>query len=229
MISRTLITVLFILLIISGALVNYLDAKKTKDFSEEEYIESRLNELGYPPYVYDASALKLVPGEVYLPVKNFYENQTVNPFGVYRSGRFLGYHSGVDIEVDPQDIARKVPVYSIFDGEVKVIKAANGYGGVVAVEHTFGEIKLIGIYGHVRLWDVNVKMGQKITSGYLIGYLGADYSNETDGERKHLHFGLSKKEDVDIKGYVEGLLELKNFINPSDFLKEAAAQPVPNP
>ena len=111
MISRTLITVLFILLIISGALVNYLDAKKTKDFSEEEYIESRLNELGYPPYVYDASALKPVPGEVYLPVKNFYNNQTVNPFGVYRSGRFLGYHSGVDIEVDPQDIARKVPVY----------------------------------------------------------------------------------------------------------------------
>lgn len=227
MIPRTLLITLFVTLIISGALVNYLDAQRTKDFSEEEYIESRLKDLGYPPYIYGNDKFKQVTGEVYLPVKNFYNNQTVNPFGVYRNNRFLGYHSGIDVEVDPQDIARKVPVYSIFEGEVKAVKAADGYGGVVAVEHTFNETKLMGIYGHVRLWDVNVKVGQKVTSGYLIGYLGADYSNETDGERKHLHFGLSKKEDVDIRGYVEGIRELKeNWVNPNEFLKTLGAKPI---
>ncbi|MBI2454231.1 MAG: M23 family metallopeptidase [Parcubacteria group bacterium] len=217
-----------IILVISSALVNYLDAQKIKDSSEEEYIELKLKELGWPPYVYSGSNFKPAAGEVYLPVKNFYDNQTVNPFGIYRNGRFLGYHSGVDIEVDPEDLARKVPVYSIFEGEVKAVKTANGYGGVVAVEHPFGEVKLMGIYGHVRLWDANVKVGQKISSGYLIGYLGADNSNETDGERKHLHFGLSKKTDeVDIKGYVEGLRELKeNWINPSEFLKSVGAKPM---
>ncbi|MBI2052488.1 MAG: peptidoglycan DD-metalloendopeptidase family protein, partial [Candidatus Sungbacteria bacterium] len=91
----------------------------------------------------------------------------------------------------------------------------------------FGDLELTGIYGHLRLWDVNVKAGQKIGAGEIIGYLGADYSSETDGERKHLHFGLSRQDEVDIRGYVEGLNELKrNWINPSEFLRQINAKAV---
>lgn len=224
---RILSLSLLVVLIVSSVLFNYIDAKKTKDLSEEAYIESRLNDLGYPPYVYAGGVFKPVPGGVYLPINNFYTHQTVNPYGIYRNGRFLGYHSGVDVEVDPEDMARKVPVYSIFEGEVKAVESANGYGGVVAVKHFLGETELTGIYGHLRLWDANVKTGQKIPAGYLIGYLGADYSGETDGERKHLHFGLSRKKEVDIRGYVEGLRELKeDWINPSEFLRQLNAQEV---
>ena len=224
--SRPILLIIFFFFAVSSLLVGYFDAQKIKNLSEEEYVEAVLQQLGYPPYT-AAGTFKPVAGEVYLPVRNFYENQTVNPYGVYRSNRFLGYHSGVDVEVDPGDLNRKVPVYSVFDGEVKEVTLANGYGGVVAIKHSFGDMELMGIYGHVRLWDANVKAGQKIGSGGVIGYLGADYSNETDGERKHLHFGLSRQEKVDIRGYVEGLEELKrDWINPSEFLRQAGAKAV---
>ncbi|MFY9493072.1 MAG: M23 family metallopeptidase [Minisyncoccia bacterium] len=227
MISRPLLLIIFFFFVISSVLVSYFDSQKVKNLSEEEYVEAVLQQLGYPPYSAAGHTFKPVAGAVYLPVRNFYENQTVNPFGVYRSNRFLGYHSGVDVEVDSGDINRKVPVYSIFEGEVKEVELANGYGGVVAVKHSFGDIDLIGIYGHVRLWDVKAKVGQKIGAGAVIGYLGADYSSETDGERKHLHFGLSRQEKVDIRGYVEGLDELKkDWINPSEFLRQLGAKVV---
>ena len=224
---RIILLAIFSLFVVASALASYFDAQKTKNLSEEEYVEAVLKELGYPPYTASSNVFKPVAGQVYLPVRNFYKNQTVNPFGVYRNNRFLGYHSGVDIEIDPGDINRKVPVYSVFDGEVVKVELANGYGGVIAVKHSFGDLELTGIYGHLRLWDANVKAGQKIASGEVIGYLGADYSNETDGERKHLHFGLSRREKVDIRGYVEGLDELKkDWINPSEFLRQVSAQTV---
>ena len=224
---KPVLLLIFLFFIIASGLVNYFDSQKVKDFSEEEYVEAVLKQLGYPPYTAAGGVFKPAAGQVYLPVRNFYENQAVNPFGVYRTGRFLGYHSGVDVEIDPGDINRKVPVYAIFEGEVKEVELANGYGGVVAVKHSFGDLELTGIYGHLRLWDVNVKAGQRIGAGEIIGYLGADYSNETDGERKHLHFGLSRQNEVDIRGYVEGLGELKrDWINPSEFLRQVDAQVV---
>ncbi len=37
---------------------------------------------------------------------------------------------------------------------------------------------------------------------------------ETDGERKHLHLGIHKGTVVDLRGYVDSELDLKNWINP---------------
>ena len=222
------ILLLIVLFFAGGSLVFSLfssSGQVKKDPTEEEYIEATLKREGYPPYTNSGASFKTVSAQVYLPVKNFFQNQAVNPFGVFRSNRFVGYHSGVDVEIDPSDLYKKVPVYAIYDGEVKKVELAAGYGGVVAIEHDLGKLSLMGIYGHLRLWDINVKEGQKITAGYLIGYLGADASAETDGERKHLHFGLFKGEDVDIKGYVDSLAELKrNWLSPNEFLRGVNAK-----
>ena len=225
--SKIFFLTTFVFLIAGSIWAHYSDYKKTANFSEEEFIENTLKDLGYPSYASASSAFRPASGEVYLPVKNFYKNQTVNPFGVYRNGRFVGYHSGVDIEVDPEDLDREVPVYAIYDGEVTKVSYAGGYGGVVAIKHNFeGNKDLTSIYGHLRLRDIKVNEGQKITSGYLIGYLGAAYTSETAAERKHLHFGLNKNSDLDIRGYVDNLEELSNWLSPKVFMEQANAEEI---
>ncbi|MDP3764603.1 MAG: M23 family metallopeptidase [bacterium] len=225
MILKILILILFTALVAGSIWTNYSDSKKTANFSEEEFIEKTLESLGYPSYASASSAFRATNGEIYLPIKNFYNNQTVNPFGVYRAGRFVGYHSGVDIEIEEEDLDKNIPVYSIYGGEVTKVGEASGYGGVVAIKHNFeGNKDLTSVYGHLRLRDIKVSEGQKITSGYLIGYLGAAYTSETAAERKHLHFGLSKNSDLDIKGYVDTLAELSNWLNPRVFMTQANAK-----
>lgn len=225
--SRPILFILFVVLAGSSFLVNYFDTKKTANLSEEQFIEKTLKDLGFPPYANANPIFQPVAGEIYLPIKNFYKNQTVNPFGVYRTGRFVGYHTGVDIEIDPADLEKDVPVYAISSGEVIVAEEASGYGGVVAIRHSFeGNKNVIGIYGHLRLRDIKATSGQKITSGYLIGYLGAAYTSETGVERKHLHFGLYKDSNVNIKGYADTKAELAEWFDPNDFMRQAGIKVV---
>lgn len=223
--SKIFFLLAFIVLVGGSIWANHSDSKKTANLSEEEFIENTLKDLGYPSYASASSAFKANKGQVYLPVKNFYNNQTVNPFGVYRNGRFVGYHSGVDIEVDPEDLDKNVPVYAIYDGEVIRVSEAGGYGGVVAIKHNFeGNKDLTSIYGHLRLRDIKISEGSKILGGDLIGYLGAAYSSETAAERKHLHFGLNKSSNLDIKGYVDNLEELSNWLSPKIFMEQVNAE-----
>jgi murein DD-endopeptidase MepM/ murein hydrolase activator NlpD len=225
--SKIFFLISFIILITGSAWANYSDSKKAANLSEEDFIEKTMKDLGYPSYAKASAIFKTVSGQVYLPVKNFYKNQSVNPFGVYRNGRFVGYHSGVDIEVDDEDLNKDVPVYAIYDGEVVRVGEAGGYGGVVAIKHNFeGNKDLTSVYGHIRLRDVKASEGQKITGGSLIGYLGAAYSSETAGDRKHLHFGLNKSSNLDIKGYADTLEELSNWISPRVFMEQANAEEI---
>jgi len=164
--------------------------------------------------------------KVFVPIKNFYTNQTEKPFGVFVSDRFRGFHTGADIEVKREDLTRNVPVYAIAEGLVVEARFASGYGGVVAIAHQIGQDKLFGVYGHLRLSSLNVRDGQKVKAGQLIGYLGRGFSPETDGVRKHLHFGLYKGKKVNILGYVENKEDLKNWINPTEFLRRLNANPL---
>ncbi len=54
--------------------------------------------------------------------------------------------------------------------------------------------------------------------GEQIGVLGADASEDTDGERRHLHFALHEGKSDVLAGY-EGMPEaVEKWINPRDFL-----------
>lgn len=203
-------------------------AKPKVKLTEEQYIEATLKKLGYPEAAsagFDSTSSS--ERAVYVPIKGFFTHQTVNPFGVFRTGRFNGYHSGVDIEISSIDLEKDIPIYSIYDGTVTIVENATGYGGVVAIKHVFGDAQLTAVYGHMRLRDIKVSRGQKVKAGELIGYLGASFSVETDGERKHLHFGLNKNGDKSILGYVDTRQELDdNWLDPSKFLSGVGAREV---
>lgn len=148
------------------------------------------------------------------PVEEFEKRITKKTFGMYvtpsnspvKPERFIGYHTGVDVEYG--DVISDVPIKAIADGNVVVSRQASGYGGVVVIKH--GEI--YAIYGHLRLSSM-VKERVMVTKGEQIGVLGKGFSSETDGERKHLHFGISKTNSI--KGYTATKTELENnWIDP---------------
>ena len=72
------------------------------------------------------------------------------------------------------------------------------------------------LYGHVSLDDADV--GAYIPPGRIIAKLGRDKSEETDGERKHLHLGIVKGTKVDLRGYMSDKAELDMWLDFGEFV-----------
>jgi murein DD-endopeptidase MepM/ murein hydrolase activator NlpD len=70
----------------------------------------------------------------------------------------------------------------------------------------------------MRLNSISFSKGDQITAGSQLGVLGTGYSQETDGERKHLHLGIHKGTAVSILGYVQNKAELGNWLDAQKFL-----------
>lgn len=155
---------------------------------------------GTPNPTQESAVSKLFP-----PVANFRDRITKKFFGTYitpksspiQPERFTGYHTGVDVEYT--DVSADVPVLAIADGTVVTSQIASGYGGVLVIRHQIDNRTLFAVYGHLRpssLTPVDIS----ITAGQQIGVLGTGYNRETDGERRHLHFAIARKNTI--TGYV---------------------------
>ncbi|MEI6349166.1 MAG: M23 family metallopeptidase [Bacteroidota bacterium] len=83
-------------------------------------------------------------------------------------------HAGVDIA-----LKKGTPVYSSFDGVVRLAKNYGGYGKLVVVRHLNG---LETVYGHLS--KIKVKVNQKVKAGDIVG-LGGRTGRAT---ANHLHF-----------------------------------------
>lgn len=150
------------------------------------------------------------------PTAEFTLRITKKPFGLYISPdtspvqpeRFQGYHTAVDVEFE--DVPDNVPVYAIADGTVRQSRYVSGYGGLVVIEHGEGADKFYSLYGHLRLSTLPDDESV-IERGKTIGVLGTGYSTETDGERKHLHFGIITSSSIDIRGYVQNTTDLNQM------------------
>jgi murein DD-endopeptidase MepM/ murein hydrolase activator NlpD len=181
----------------------------------------------------------------YYPMDKYYERQTVKGFGEYIDNsfykgkevlfpynRFYGYHTAVDLEVFPDEIDTKVPVYAASSGTITYIGTLSGYGGVI-LEKIDNENNTI-LYGHVKTENLSFKVGDHINTEnnpVILTYLGNQFSAETSKERKHLHLGIYKGTDLYFKGHESSLAQLeKRWLNPNTFLKEKEAiDPVVKP
>lgn len=134
------------------------------------------------------------------------ENSPVQP------ERFRGYHTGTDFEILEGEESEEIVVRAICDGPIKEKRFINGYGGVVVQECVIDDVSASVIYGHLRLEDA-LDSGT-VVYGDEIGVLGKGYSEETSGERKHLHLGIYKSKNIDVRGYASRESELENWIDP---------------
>jgi len=161
--------------------------------------------------------------EVVAPIADMRNRITKKSYGTYvtlenspvQPERFTGYHTGVDVEYE--DIENDVEVHAIAPGAVVSSAIATGYGGMLAIKHIIEGEEYLAIYGHL---DPNslVETGTYVTLNQKIGILGDGGTGETDGERKHLHFGLYTGTDLNIKGYVSSKDELTAWADPLSIL-----------
>ena len=96
----------------------------------------------------------------------------LSEFGM-RNGRM---HEGIDLR-----LTREQPVYSAFDGMVRVARDHGSYGNVVAIRHDNG---LETVYSHLN--SIAVRVNQRVTAGERIGGGGRTGNATTD----HLHLEI---------------------------------------
>ncbi|MFN3445740.1 MAG: peptidoglycan DD-metalloendopeptidase family protein [Bacteroidia bacterium] len=105
-------------------------------------------------------------------------------FGFRRWGKRPKFHYGIDVRMEVGD-----PVYSIFDGVVRVAKRSTDYGYVVVVRHYNG---LETLYAHFD--QLLAYPGKPVRSGEIIGLSG----NTGRSTGPHLHFEVRfKGEKID--------------------------------
>ncbi|MBU5688658.1 MAG: M23 family metallopeptidase, partial [Candidatus Aenigmarchaeota archaeon] len=121
----------------------------------------------------------------------------------WRTDRY--FHSGIDLGV-----VEGTPVHAIQDGIV--VRAGyfnDGFGNRVVIEHTIDGNKYYSLYGHLKCDGINVKVGDPVNAGDIIGYSGGADGCSGTSTGPHLHFEIRESQN-----YVQ------NSINPCLFLKD---------
>lgn len=162
------------------------------------------------------------------PLDDFKKRAQLITFGLYVSPKtsplpkpesFVGYHTGLDLEIIPGEENQDVPVYALTDGVILQAGFVSGYGGVIVESAILDDRKVTILYGHLAESSFLVKKGDEVKKGKAIADLGKAYSPETDGNRKHLHLDIHKGTTIEYKGYVQAKDALEDWLNPSDYLE----------
>jgi len=166
----------------------------------------------------------------YYPMDRLQERSSLKGFGQFIDqqfyvgkenlfpSKFYGYHTGIDLEIFPEESNENVSVFAISSGIISFAGHVSGYGGVI-LEKLDGE-NLTALYGHLKLKSINLKVGDRVNAGDQLSLLGDAFTSETDGERKHLHFGIYKDGGLYFKGYEQTRQQLETkWLDPVEFLK----------
>lgn len=153
----------------------------------------------------------------FYPIAQFEQRITKKPFGIYitpqnspvQPERFSGFHTGVDVEYE--DTIEDIPVFAVCDGEIVLSRWVSGYGGTVIIKCQINKADYYILYGHLRVSSITKNV--KILKGDQIAVLGKGKTQETDFERKHLHFSVHK-DSLDLRGYVQKQDELQGWVDP---------------
>ncbi|HLG26011.1 MAG TPA: M23 family metallopeptidase [Candidatus Gracilibacteria bacterium] len=163
----------------------------------------------------EQSEKKIPDWDLVVPIAEYGERLRYKAFGEYIQDRFEGYHVGDDIEYEEEN--KEVPVLAITEGTITHIGKVDGYGGLIIVKHPINGKTYQALYGHLDLSSTSLKNNDNVTKGQLLANLGDSKSAETDGERKHLHFGLYEGDELRLQGYESSAEEVASWINPLDF------------
>jgi murein DD-endopeptidase MepM/ murein hydrolase activator NlpD len=135
------------------------------------------------------------------PIKNQDLTRMASGYG-YRTDPFTKkrrFHYGMDFS------ARKgTPIYATGNGVVKrADNRSSGYGKHIRIDHSFGYISL---YAHLSKY--NVRRGQRVKRGDIIGYVG----NTGRSVGPHLHYEIFKdKKKINPLNFYYGNLSQKEF------------------
>ncbi len=156
-----------------------------------------------------------------MPISDAKDRITKKHFGTYVTPKdspvnpevFTGFHTAIDFETFASEKDIDVPVSVVCSGKILVKRVANGYGGMVVQSCILNGDPITVVYGHLRLADMKAIVGDTLKAGEFLTNLGTGYSNETAGERKHLHLGIHKGAVSDTRGYIANKSDLSNWVD----------------
>ena len=162
-----------------------------------------------------------------LPLERARERVTKKPFGIkitpqtspIQPERFSGYHTGIDYEIFSDEENSDVAVFAICSGKLLQKRTVSGYGGVLVQSCNLENQQVTVLYGHLKLTSIKQQVGDNLTQGDQLAILGKGFSQETGGERKHLHLGIHKGTAIDVRGYVQTQKELENWLDFEAYVK----------
>ncbi len=201
-----------------------------KDFTFVRY-EGEGHEFGpqWTDFMQQAAAFfdeELRPAPV--AVNDFYDASriTKKPFGIridpatspVQPERFSGYHSGADFELFTGEDPSAITIPALCEGQITYSGTVNGYGGVAIQTCTLAGEDVTVLYGHLAASSLKAK-GTQLAKGDAIGVLGKDKSDETDGERAHLHLSVHRGSSNELRGYAQSEDELSAWMDPVPFLR----------
>jgi len=128
--------------------------------------------------------------------------------------RWTGYHSALDIEIYPDEIAKDVPVFAVCEGEVIFTGEVNGYGGVLVQTCTYESEPITVLYGHIDPNRIAKRVEDNLKVGDAIGFLGSHKTRDAGYNRKHLHLQMHRGPEIIFRGYVSRPEELTAYIDP---------------
>ncbi|MFW0837541.1 MAG: prolyl oligopeptidase family serine peptidase [Candidatus Komeilibacteria bacterium] len=158
---------------------------------------------------------------IHEPISNSLKRVTKKPFGIkididnspVQPEKFSGYHTGVDFEIFTEEENLETDILAICVGPLISKRQMTGYGGVVVQRCEINNEPVTVIYGHLKLESISNNLDDNLDQGQKIGILGQSFSTETDGERKHLHLGIHRGENINLLGYVQDPQDLVNWID----------------
>lgn len=124
--------------------------------------------------------IKCIPA--IMPINNKDLTRTASGWGwrIHPIYKIKKFHEGMDFSAPTG-----TEIYATGDGVVTTVETAfSGYGKHVKIDHGFG---YKSIYGHMSAF--NVKVGQKVHRGDVIGYVGSTGTSTAP----HLHYEVSLK------------------------------------
>ena len=112
-------------------------------------------------------------------------------------------HTGIDISG-----IHHTEILAVSDGEVTFAGVQNGFGNCIEIKHVVNGETIYSFYAHLS--KINVKSGDKVKQGEVIGLEGGDPEsdpNPGNSTGHHLHFEIRKASgygnDVDPTNYIK--------------------------
>ena len=111
------------------------------------------------------------------------------------------FHQGTDF-----DPGHGTPIAAIADGVVTEVGNPSGALGVYAIiRHSIDGVTFSSLYGHMELGSLQLRVGQTVTRGQLVGLVG-DTGASTGA---HLHFGIEEASGT----LIDSLAWLRQYAN----------------
>ncbi|MBZ9628087.1 peptidoglycan DD-metalloendopeptidase family protein [Psychroflexus sp. CAK1W] len=164
----------YVSLDLSDQKTSELNIDLSTEFALQEYLKM---------YLTSRDAKAAIGG--YLEKRSLYDRSSY--FGENSRSHKRNIHLGVDVWAEAG-----TPIYTPLPGKIHSQRDNlnfGDYGPTIILEHDLGGLKFYSLYGHLsRESLLNYKVGEEVSKGHPIAYLG---TNEVNGNyAPHLHFQL---------------------------------------